>query len=94
MKCYANKKGSAVQQRTAKAEPDRTGTSEVDKGRASEHPNDDHNTAFFEPSYHPEAASSDGRERVWQNVGKSAVLIFPEAQKGKDKKATKDTNEL
>ena len=33
---------------------------------------------YFAPAYHPDAASSDGRRRMWKQIGKGAVLIFPE----------------
>ena len=36
--------------------------------------NQDHH---FEPIYHPEAASSDGKRRKWTTVGKNEVLTFP-----------------
>ena len=61
----ANKsdKEEEVQLDSAQADTDRTENSEED---------------YFAPAYHPEAASSDGRRRTWKQIGKSAVLIFPE----------------
>ena len=35
--------------------------------------NDNHDH-HFEPIYHPEVASSDGRRRTWHSVGKSVIL--------------------
>ena len=46
--------GSTGRIGTAKAEPNRPATAET----------------LFEPYHHPEAASSDGRERKWMAVGK------------------------
>ena len=49
----------------AKAEADRQTSKEED---------------HFKPQFHPDAASSDGRERVWLKVGKSEVLFIAEAK--------------
>ena len=43
---------------------------------------------LFEPSFHPEAASSDGRERRWYKVGKSVVLVLAKARSETDTKET------
>ena len=72
------KEGSIGQIGTAKVEPNRPVTTET----------------LFEPYYHPEAASSDGRERKRIAVGKSAVLTFLEGQKGKREPPTKQPREV
>ena len=63
-------------------------------GEARERQEHEHTEALFELFYHPEAASSDGRERKWIAVGKSAVLTFPEGQKGKSETPAKRLREV
>lgn len=82
---------SVGQSGIAKAEPNRTVASEANMGNQSERPEDEQNKALFEPYYHPEAASSDGKARKWLTMGKSAVLIFPEGQKEDGKNLTEGT---
>ena len=72
---------STDQPGTAKAEPKWTVIAEAKAGGLGGRTEEDHNHVFFEPIYHPEAASSGGRPRKWLTIGKSAVLTFPEAPK-------------
>lgn len=82
-------KGWKDQQDIAQAESDRSNQPQARGGTTTEK-----NEDLFEPSYHPEAASSDGRERTWHKVGESVILIIADAQGKTDaKKDGNDTEE-
>ena len=49
---------------------------------------------LFEPFYHPEAASSDGRKRTWQTVGKSAVLLVDSLHENEGSQRQQDENRM
>ena len=63
-----NDSTGAGQNDFAKAETNRPHPSE---GKKSDTRVDE--TDHFEPCYHPNAASSDGRQRTWKTFGKSAI---------------------
>ena len=53
----------------------------------------DYSEDLFGPSFHPEAASSDGRERVWHKVGKRAILIISDIKSKKSDLRTEEQGE-
>ena len=77
--------GGKGQQDIAEAETSRSNQPEASNGTAMEKNEDP-----FEPSFHPDAASSDARERVWHKVGKSAILIISDT---KNKKSAQENEE-
>ena len=70
--------GREDRQDTARAETYRPNLPEACNGTTRDYPED-----LFEPSFHPDAASSDGRKRVWHKVGKSAILIISDTENKK-----------